>query len=44
MSANGTKQTFRLSLRMSALGGKADIALTCRNVAFDPKRTFRFRL
>jgi hypothetical protein len=25
---------------MSAFGGKADIDLRCRNVCFDPKRTF----
>ena len=30
MSAIGTKQTYRVALHMSAIGGKADIALTCR--------------
>jgi len=31
-SAIGTKRTFRLCLRMSAIGGKADTARTCWNV------------
>ena len=33
MSALGTKRTCRVALHMSAFGGKADIARTCRNVA-----------
>src|SRR6266550_9454390 len=32
MSAIGTKRTFVIALHMSAFGGKADIALTFRNV------------
>jgi hypothetical protein len=32
MSAIGTKRTSLFALHMSAFGGKADIAPTCRNV------------
>ena len=34
MSAIGIKRTFVFALRTSAIGGKADIALTCRHVCF----------
>ncbi len=39
MAAIGTKRTSRRSRRMSAFGGKADIAVQGRNAAYDPKRT-----
>jgi hypothetical protein len=32
MAAIGTKRTFRDGRSMSAIGGKADIVRTCRNV------------
>ena len=33
-STHGTKQTLRGSVRMSAFGGKADIAWRCADVCF----------
>jgi hypothetical protein len=40
MSAIGPKQTFFCALHMSAFGGRADMAIALRYVAFDPKRIF----
>ena len=34
MSAIGTKRTSACALHMSAIGGKADIAIAVRNVCF----------
>ena len=36
-SAYGTKRTWACALRMSAFGGKADIALTCPESTYGPK-------
>ena len=44
MSVNGTKQTFILTLNMSALGGKADIPYRLPDVRYDPKRTTMLKL
>ena len=38
MSAIGTKQTCRVALHMSAIGGKADIVPHRKMSAYDPKR------
>jgi hypothetical protein len=40
MSAIGTKQTLQSRPRMSAFGGKADIAIALRKICFDPKPTW----
>jgi len=39
-SASGTKRTSLVALRMSAIGGKADMPCYGANARFDPKRTF----
>jgi hypothetical protein len=42
MSAIGTKRTFHFSLHMSALGGKADTALSRRGSAIPSKLSAKF--
>ena len=40
MSDTGPKGTFLFEPRMSAFGGKADIAIALRKICFDPKPTW----
>jgi hypothetical protein len=42
MSAIGTKRTFHFALHMSALGGKADTALSRRGSAIPSKLSAKF--